>query len=128
MNVTETASRNAGGTILDTAPNLTNYNYSAVSASADLYKYQQISVPGTGIIYGIQMVPAVWKSDSFVKGFSNVISSSATCLTGSRQSIADTTNYFAGTTNIFESNPDTPLTGWSTSSLNAAEFGIMVQD
>jgi hypothetical protein len=124
-NVNETASRNAGGTILDTAPNLINYNYSPLSGSMDLYKYQHISMSAPGIIYGIQMVPAVWKSDTGFKGFSSVISSSATFVTSSREPAKDTMNYFS---QMYESNPDTPLTGWSTSSLNAAEFGIIVKD
>ena len=99
-----------------------NYNQSATLNDTDTYAFGDL--PSGTSIKAIQVNSIARKTSAGSRTFANVTRISGTDYPSSNFSALDTySNYY----NILEENPNTS-SAWTTTDVNAAEFGITITD
>lgn len=105
----------------DTSPDGdTTYVEDDVVSDKDTYAYTDLEVT-TGIVYGVQLVPMVRKTDTGARKFKPVTRLSATEVDGTEQTLGSTYLYFP---EIQEEKPGGGA--WLVADVNSAEFGVKV--
>jgi hypothetical protein len=80
-------------------------------------------VPGSGTIYGVQVMPNMVKTDAGTRAAACLIRSGGSTATGDIQALAQTNyKYYP---DVFQTNPVTGL-AWTVSQVNAQEIGVEV--
>lgn len=98
----------------------TTYNESGTVSNKDTYAYSNLT-PGSGTVYGVQIVPYARKTDSGSRSIVSVARLSATEVDSSNKALTTTYLYLP---DMRETKPGGGA--WSVSDVNSAEFGAKV--
>lgn len=119
--LTPSTSTDHGALVDELPPNDdTDYNYGVAAGLKDTYNYP--SVATTGVVYAVQATARVKKSDSATKTFAQVARVGGSDYDGATTTLATGYGEFQ---QIWEKRPS-DNSDWTTSDVNAAEFGLKV--
>ena len=121
-NFTPSTGTDHGAMVDETVPNGdTDYVASSTVGHIDTYKYPNLTLTGT--VRGVQVAPYMEKTDAGTRTV-NVVARVGSTNYAHATALSPGTTY-AHMQSIFETNPATSA-AWTTSEVNAAEFGVKV--
>lgn len=105
----------------ESTPNTSDYNDGASASDRDSYTFADLpSLSGT--VYGLQINAAILKDDAGARSAGVFARSSATDGDGAGVALSTSQLYIS---TVFETNPNGSV-AWTESTVNAAEFGVLV--
>jgi hypothetical protein len=107
----------------ETTPNTSDYIDLAAIGDRDSYGFENLTPLSTRVVYGVQANAALAKDDGGTR-LAGVFARSGTT-DADKGEVALSTDYLY-TSAVFETDPNTG-TGWTQTSVNDAEFGVVVE-
>ncbi len=111
-----------GALVDENPPNTTDYNFSATVNQRDTYNYPAFGCTGT--VRGVQVCPYVLKTDAGARTATTVVRQGSTNYDGGTAFTPPAA--FGYMPQIWETDPSTGPSAWTTSGVDAAEFGVKV--
>lgn len=111
-------------TVDDALPNEADYVTAATLGHRDLYAIQDLPAMTNPSVLGVQSVILASKADAGAAGVKAVAASGAATALGALHNLAMDPQYFL---HVYETDPNTSA-AWTEAALNAAQFGVEVQN
>ena len=108
----------------ENTPNLTDFVTLAGVGDRDSFGFTNLTPLSSRVVYGVQANAAVAKDDGGTRIVAPFARSGTTDLSGQTKAVAADQLYSSA---VFETDPNTG-TGWTQSSVNDAEFGLVVTE